>query len=203
MPKDSPMYSSTILLRVFGLTAMLSAAWMPLSINVAASNPLIGDSKHQVLADSNVDTPVCYIQTDDGRILNLRNLCVQPARDSRNTVAQAANVKRLLATNQCPGCNLSGANLAKANLRFANLLNANLSGANLGGASLIGANLNDANLMGADLMGAKLNGARMMRTNLNGASLVEANLLGANLIGTNLNGAKLNSAKMPDGNLHN
>jgi len=202
MPKDSPMYFSTIMLRVFGLTAILSAAWIPLGVEVAASKPIRVGSEHQI-ADSEINTPVCYIRTEDGRILDLRNLCAQPARDTRNTTAQAADVKRLLATNQCPGCNLSGANLAKANLRFANLLNANLSGANLGGASLIGANLNDANLTGADLKGAKLNGARMMRTNLNGASLVEANLLGANLIGTNLNGAKLNSAKMPDGNLHN
>jgi uncharacterized protein YjbI with pentapeptide repeats len=197
------MHSSTVMARVLCLSAILLGAWMQLSSDVAASNPLSVGSKYQILVSSETDTPACYIQTEDGKILDLRNLCGQPTRNTTKTTAQTADIKRLLATNQCPGCNLSGANLANANLRFANLVSANLSGANLSGASLIGANLNDANLTGADLKSAKLNGARMMRTNLNGARLVEANLLGANLIGASLNGAKLHSANMPDGNLHN
>jgi uncharacterized protein YjbI with pentapeptide repeats len=54
------------------------------------------------------------------------------------------DLRRLLDTNSCPGCDLSGANLRGANLR-----NANLSGADLSGADL-----NDADLSGANLSGA-------------------------------------------------
>ncbi|MGC1246254.1 MAG: pentapeptide repeat-containing protein, partial [Spirulinaceae cyanobacterium] len=51
-----------------------------------------------------------------------------------NLPAWAANredVERLLATNSCPRCDLSGAELAKADLRDANLAEANLKNANL------------------------------------------------------------------------
>lgn len=42
------------------------------------------------------------------------------------------HVKQLLATKQCPGCELGGANLAEPNLAGANLQSAELSGAVLG-----------------------------------------------------------------------
>jgi uncharacterized protein YjbI with pentapeptide repeats len=58
------------------------------------------------------------------------------------------DVRRLLDTNACSGCDLTGANLRGANLRGANLSGANLSGANLSGADLSGANLSGANLAG-------------------------------------------------------
>ena len=62
-----------------------------------------------------------------------------------------AHVKRLLETNQCPGCDLDGANLNKANLQGANLQGAKLSGANLSGAILKQANLTEANLIDVNL----------------------------------------------------
>lgn len=64
------------------------------------------------------------------------------------------NVRRLLNTNECRGCDLRGANLEGANLSDAILTGATLSGANLKGANLSGADLKGANLRGADLTGA-------------------------------------------------
>lgn len=85
-----------------------------------------------------------------------------------------ADLSKLLNTNKCPQCDLSGAGLVMNNL----------TGANLAGANLVGANLSRANLTGADLTGA----------NLSGASLFGANLSGANLSGANLNGADFRNA---------
>jgi uncharacterized protein YjbI with pentapeptide repeats len=65
------------------------------------------------------------------------------------SLVQAYNpehLRRLLATNSCAGCDLSGAKL---------------KGANLSGANLSGANLKDADLSGANLSGANLSGATM------------------------------------------
>ncbi len=59
---------------------------------------------------------------------------------------ETAHLKRLLDTNQCPGCNLSYADLRGANLSYADLRGADLSYADLRGANLTGANLRGANL---------------------------------------------------------
>ncbi|MFM6203890.1 MAG: pentapeptide repeat-containing protein, partial [Planktothrix sp.] len=66
------------------------------------------------------------------------------------------DVERLMSTNQCQQCDLSGSNLAEAKLEGADLLGANLEKANLRGANLKGADLSSANLIEADLSGADL-----------------------------------------------
>ncbi|MGL5082419.1 MAG: pentapeptide repeat-containing protein [Microcoleaceae cyanobacterium] len=101
-------------------------------------------------------------------ILGLATL-VMPAQ-----AENLAHTQQLLATKQCPNCDLTRVGLVLANL----------SGANLQGANLAGANLSRADLSGADLSGA----------NLTGASLYGANLMGANLTGTTLSGADLRGA---------
>ncbi len=181
-----------MMLRAFCLTTIL----ILFIIEVTPSNSV-------TISNSDLDLPVCYIRNEDGKILDLGNLCREPTRNTITPTNQSLYIKRLLDTKECFGCNLIGANFTNANLNFANLTNANLSGANLSGAILIGANLSNANLTNTNLNGAKLNGAKLIGTNLNGTNLGGANLLGANLWGTNLNGAKLNSTKMPDGTLHN
>jgi uncharacterized protein YjbI with pentapeptide repeats len=67
------------------------------------------------------------------------------------------DVRRLLRTNSCPRCDLSG-----ADLRAVNLKNADLTGANLYGANLSGANLDYANLIDADLRSAITQGTSMI-----------------------------------------
>jgi hypothetical protein len=124
---------------------------------------------------------------------------------------QASPVRQLLATKQCPGCNLREANLGGANLDGANLARADLLGANLGGTDLLLANLAGANLgraylifahLGsAKLQGAKLQGAKLQGADLQGADLEGANLEGANLEGANLKNARLLLAYLEDSNL--
>lgn len=126
-----------------------------------------------------------------------------------STSAYAANpdhLKKLLATNQCPGCDLSGANLKDANLFGANLVNANLQGADLSGANLGSANLSDANLSNANLSqtyfyGATLEQANLSGANLQGAYLREAILSGSNLADANLKGANLSYTNLASLNL--
>ncbi|HEY9616320.1 MAG TPA: pentapeptide repeat-containing protein [Microcoleaceae cyanobacterium] len=103
---------------------------------------------------------------------------------SFSSSAQAENLthtQQLLATRQCPQCDLSRAGLVFANLAGANLAGANLIGANLSQANLTGADLRGANLTGAALYGANLSGARLDGANLNAADLRTAYVVGANL----------------------
>lgn len=104
------------------------------------------------------------------------------------------HTNQLLATKQCPSCDLrnagfvlsdlKGADLQGADLSYANLSRADLTGANLMGANLTGTSLNGANLMGAILIGANL-----MGTDLRGAYLVNANLAGTDLRSAYLQGS--------------
>jgi len=127
------------------------------------------------------------------RILNkFHNIITQKAKAQ----SVADNLRTLLSTNKCVGCDLTGANLFGANLTGANLTGANLTGANLNEANLSGANLIGADLVAADLVGANLSGA-----NLSGANLSEANLVEANLNGADLNGADLSGANLIGANL--
>jgi uncharacterized protein YjbI with pentapeptide repeats len=189
--------------KLFCLTAILSTALLSFNFEFASCNPVPEESQYLTAPQADTMSLVCYIQREDGRVLDLGNLCGVSAQETRNATIKATEVNRLLTTNECAGCDLRGANLARVNLDFANLTGANLTGANLTGTNLTGANLSNVNLANADLSGAKLNGARMMGANLNGASLANANLLGANLIKANLNGTRLNATKMPDGKIHN
>lgn len=136
-----------------------------------------------------------------------------------SSMAIAANpdhVQRLLKTNQCPMCDLSGANLENANLFGANLVNANLTGTNLTGANLGSANLSDANMTGAKLNNAYLYQATLENTNLSqsdlsGAylkdailqdvNLTDAALQGVNVSRTNLTGVRLKGANLTGANL--
>lgn len=133
---------------------------------------------------------------------------------SLSTPAVAENfeqLRQLLSTKECLGCelnnaglrlaklagaNISGANLSQANLDQANLSGANLSGADLSGAILYRANLNGANLRGANLSGANLNGAYLANADLTGANLNFANFNGAVLANAILTGAYLDNAML-------
>ncbi|PZO43526.1 MAG: pentapeptide repeat-containing protein [Pseudanabaena frigida] len=89
-------------------------------------------------------------------------------------VADPNQIRQVLQTKECSGCDLSRAKLSFANLRGANLRNANLFSADLKladlrEANLIGAILDKADLRGADLSGADLTGVYMTETNLCGA----------------------------------
>ncbi|MEM9007843.1 MAG: pentapeptide repeat-containing protein [Cyanobacteria bacterium P01_F01_bin.86] len=86
------------------------------------------------------------------------------------------NVRRLLSTNMCAGCDLTGVDLSGAHLIGADLRKANLTGANLSWTNLEGADLTKANLEGANLTGAFLTNARLVNADLDNANLSEAQL---------------------------
>lgn len=92
-------------------------------------------SEESTILVSQVNKPICYLETSDGSTINLNQLCVPKTLTS---------IQQLLATKQCQGCNLQQANLANVDLKGANLQGADLSGANLSGANLTGANIQGA-----------------------------------------------------------
>jgi uncharacterized protein YjbI with pentapeptide repeats/serine/threonine protein kinase len=129
---------------------------------------------------------------------------------------QASPVRKLLATNKCPKCNLQNARLEDADLKLANLAGADLRNANLVGVNLVAANLEDvdlgnaalqkvnltlANLRGANFRGASLGGASFWNAYLEKANLAGANLAGANLKGARLAGANLAGTHLANANL--
>lgn len=104
---------------------------------------------------------------------------------------QASNLRQLLITNECSGCDLtgvdlSGAHLSGADLRSADLTEANLSGVNLEGADLTKANLTDANLTGAFLTNASLAMADLDNANFTQAQLYYVDVTGASMDNINL-----------------
>ncbi len=122
------------------------------------------------------------------------SLAVSSAAEALDEVA----LKRLIETNECPGCDLegadlrrldlSGANLQGANLREANFFYAILDGVNLSGAdlrstnlsyvtalTLVGDNAGELVEFPAQFIGADMAGALMQYANFSGAEMMEAN----------------------------
>lgn len=129
------------------------------------------------------------------RILAAATLLSTIAPMSPAPAENIQHTQQLLATRQCPNCDLSGtglvlANLTGANLKGADLRGANLSRANLSGADLSGANLSGTSLFGVNLTGANLNGANLTGADLRNSYLSDANLLNANLTNTQLLGVR-------------
>ena len=116
--------------------------------------------------------------------------------------ASDQEVMRLLATGQCPRCDLRGADLVHADLQGANLRGAQLQGANLSRANLSGANLQGADLRQASLVGANLSGSQLQHIHVDGTDLREADLQGAQVTPEALRGSNREAAKnLPAGAL--
>ena len=99
---------------------------------------------------------------------------IAPISWTDSAFADPNQVRQVLQTRDCQGCDLSRtklsfANLRNANLRYANLFSADLKLADLRDANLVGAILDKADLRGADLTGADLTSAYMSETNFCGA----------------------------------
>ena len=89
------------------------------------------------------------------------------------------NIKTLIKTKTCLGCDLAGAELMRMDLSGANLQGADLTGAKLFLTNLSGANLRNTRLQrtgfgGADLAGADLRGADLHEVDFSGAYLTGA-----------------------------
>ena len=99
------------------------------------------------------------------------------------------------ATNDCPGCDLSGAQLQRRNLAGADLAGANLSGASLHRTVLRGASLDGANLAGANLNLSDLKLASLVGADLTDAYMYQTDAAAADLSGALLNGAMTEKAR--------
>ena len=93
----------------------------------------------------------------------------QQQQDTSLVISKKAAKKKLLETDKCIACDLSGANFTLTNLRQvdlsqANLFRAYLYGTNLRGATLESADLREADLTHADLRDANLNQAKFCKT---------------------------------------
>ena len=69
--------------KCFRLTATVSTALISLFPGMAFSLPLQADSPYPVVPASNIDIPVCYLQTEDGRTVDLGKLCIQAPETSQ------------------------------------------------------------------------------------------------------------------------
>jgi Pentapeptide repeats (8 copies)/Pentapeptide repeats (9 copies) len=117
-----------------------------------------------------------------------------------------ADLKTLLATNKCIGCDLSGADLSRkqlvnADLQAANLVGANLTGTNLTGAKLGGANLTGATLTNTNLTQAVLQAASLIDVNFASSNLTRTDFSYANLVNTNFKSAILTNTDLAGANL--
>ena len=63
------------MLKYFCLDATVSVALTGLITDIAFSRPLPASSQFPEVQNSNIDVPLCYIQTPDGRTLDLGKLC--------------------------------------------------------------------------------------------------------------------------------
>ncbi|MFQ6021528.1 MAG: pentapeptide repeat-containing protein [Acidiferrobacterales bacterium] len=111
----------------------------------------------------------------------LATLVLDLATSAPSLAFDENDLKSLLDTKVCNGCDLEGADLRGralegAKLRWSNLKDADLRGANLNGADMTGASLEHAKLSNANFQGAKLEGARLL-----GVDLSEVRLIGADL----------------------
>lgn len=64
-----------IVLRSLCLATTLSVAITPLITEVGFSRPVFPASQYPQVPNNNLNVPVCYIQTTDGRTLDLQKLC--------------------------------------------------------------------------------------------------------------------------------
>ncbi len=99
------------------------------------------------------------------------------------SVTSHENLQKLIKTNSCRGCDLSGVNLNRIDLSHADLEGANLEQAKLYLTDLSSANLRNANLKGVVFGGTDLGGADLRGADLRGAVLDGAYLGGAFLDG--------------------
>lgn len=87
------------------------------------------NSNYPIVPNSQISQLPCYMQTADGKTLDLWRLCA------------TGLIKQLLTTGRCVKCNLSGINLSNLDLSNLDLSGANLTGTNLTNTNLTGANL--------------------------------------------------------------
>ncbi|MEM8614881.1 MAG: pentapeptide repeat-containing protein, partial [Cyanobacteria bacterium P01_H01_bin.105] len=147
-----------------------------------------------------------WLRQCGGRSVALAGVTLLAVGLVHSPAAQAVDeddLKRLIETNECPGCDLQ-----EADLRRLDLSGANLEGANLEEANLFYAILDGVNLSGADLRLANLGYVRALTITTDvidsEGNPIEfpAQFVGANLEGALLPYADFSGAEMMDANFY-
>lgn len=118
-----------------------------------------------------------------------------PSAEAVNADKQGL-IERMLDSERCIGCDLSGADLTGADLSGFDLERANFRNSNLREADLGKANLKGANFQNAQLQGADLSGADLYRADFSGADLTDADLEDAIVDAADFSGAV--GVKLPE-----
>ncbi len=66
------------MLRFLAFRIVLSAALIPFMSQIAQTRPPSEASQYPTVPPSSLDKPVCYMQTDDDRTLDLSSMCKKP-----------------------------------------------------------------------------------------------------------------------------
>ncbi len=123
-----------------------------------------------------------------GLITSVMFLCLNLAVTADTLTGEAAKTQ-LLATGNCPACDLSGVNLSGQELVGANLARANMSGANLSNTNLRGANLQGATMLRLKLSDTALAGANLKQADLSDLD-IDLVFEYVEIIGTQFEGAR-------------
>jgi hypothetical protein len=86
------------MLKSFVRIAVLPAALIPFMAEIACSLPQARGSYYPVVPTSDTDWPICYMQTIEGRTLDLSKICEQ--NDSRNPQQRQSQSTAQLCNNE-------------------------------------------------------------------------------------------------------
>lgn len=89
--------------RFFPLTAALSTIFMTCWSSVVLARPLIINSRYPEVPNSNVNTLICYLQTDDGTTLDLDRLCNKTDENNSTRSTDRTSAGRSSGSNLSPG----------------------------------------------------------------------------------------------------
>jgi hypothetical protein len=76
---------------VFSVSSVLSATLIPLLAEIAVSSPVAAQSIYPLVENADTTPPLCYMQTADGRVLQLDRLC---NNKSSVTVTASGNINQ-------------------------------------------------------------------------------------------------------------
>ena len=95
-------------MKLLPLTKFISSLLILVSSSLAFSKPLLADTP--AVENSEIDVPLCYMQTTDGRTLNLVNMCGQETAPStpKACTASSDNAKISIANSSYDGNFLIG-----------------------------------------------------------------------------------------------
>lgn len=87
--------------KCFCWAAALSIVLTPLMTQVAFSEPRSAGSQYPEVQNFNVVPPLCYMETADGRVLDLQKVCNDSAKKSTNSGVYGSQFRRDCSSIKC------------------------------------------------------------------------------------------------------